>query len=303
MRGFFVISGFLIYASYCRSTSLKSYIIKRGRRIFPSYFFVVIFFAVALSFVSSLSPAEYFNSQWIRYLTSNLLFSNFVEPSLPGVFTDNYVTAVNGSLWTIKVELMTYTALPLLLYICRKIKANPYIFFGIIILLSIAYTFTCNHLYAASGDERYIIYARQIGGQLAYFVIGMMLYELLHLVLEHKAKLFIFGMIAIVIAYCVPDTAFILKPFAIALIIIPATFMGNWGHWLKSLDISYEFYLVHFPIIQILVQYNVEGSIGFVPTMLVALAASIALSYGIWKLVGARFLKRKSPPPAINNRF
>lgn len=298
VRGFFVISGFLIYASFCRSKSLKSYFIKRGRRIFPSYFFVVIFFSIALFFISSLSLSEYFSSQWIRYLASNLMFSNFIEPTLPGVFTDNVHSAVNGSLWTIKIELMCYVALPVLVYLCRKTRANPFIFFGVIILLSIFYTFVCNIMYSNTGDDKYTIYARQIGGQLAYFVLGMMLYDLMELVILHKRKLFIIGILGIIVAYKIPETTFFIKPFAIAFIIIPVTFMGSWGYWIKSVDISYEFYLVHFPIIQMFIQYKVIDSIGMFPTLLLALAASIIMSLLCWHLVGKRFLRR-SPRPLV----
>lgn len=302
VRGFFVISGFLIYASFCRSKSLKSYFIKRGRRIFPSYFFVVIFFSIALFFISSLSPAEYFSSQWIRYLTSNLLFSNFIQPTLPGVFADNVSSAVNGSLWTIKIELMCYVALPVLIYLCRKVKINPFIFFGGVILLSIVYTFVCDMMYSNTGDDKYTIYARQIGGQLAYFVLGMMLYELMELVILHKRKLFVIGIIGIIVAYMIPDTAFFVKPFAIAFIIIPATFMGRWGYWIKSIDISYEFYLVHFPVIQIFIHYKVIDRIGMLPTMLLALSASIVMSLLCWHMVGKRFLRRSPRHVVISDR-
>src|ERR1700743_3232503 len=37
VEGFFAISGFLIFASYERSTSLKDYFLRRGGRILPGY--------------------------------------------------------------------------------------------------------------------------------------------------------------------------------------------------------------------------------------------------------------------------
>ena len=45
---FFIISGFLIFASFEKLNNLKKYIINRSRRIFPAFFFVVIFFAFFL---------------------------------------------------------------------------------------------------------------------------------------------------------------------------------------------------------------------------------------------------------------
>ncbi len=299
VRGFFVISGFLIYSSYCRSSSLKSYFIKRGRRILPSYFFIVLFFSIVLFFVSSLSVSEYFGRDWVRYLTYNLTFSNFKEPTLPGVFTENDFDAVNGSLWTIKIELMCYVALPVLLYLCRKIKMNPFIFFGGVILLSLIYSFVCDTLFAGTGDEKYAIYGRQIGGQLAYFIMGIMLYELLHLVMAHKYKLFAIGVIALVCAYLIPTVACFVKPFAIALIVIPAAFMGRWGFWLGSTDISYDFYLLHFPVVQLFVHFKVVESVGAVPAFLLALATVVTLSSLSWYFIGKPFLKRKKLRPVI----
>lgn len=294
VRGFFVISGFLIYSSYCKSSSLKSYFIKRARRIMPSYFFIIIFFAVALAFVSSLPVSEYFGAHWIRYLTSNLVFSNFVEPTLPGVFGQNNMDVVNGSLWTIKIELMCYVALPLLIFLCRKIKINPFLFFGAVIVLSIVYTFVCYRLSAGTGDLRYAVYARQIGGQMAYFVMGMMLYELFHLVTRHRYKLFAIGVAALVLAYLVPVTGSVIKPFALGLIVIPGAFIGRWGFWLGPTDISYDLYLLHFPVVQLFVHFKVAEYTGVAVALALCAATVIVLSSLSWHFVGKRFLRRGS---------
>ena len=189
---------------------------------------------------------------------------------------------------------MVYLALPLLVYMCKKLKANHNVFFIIVILLSIVYTFICDTMYSNTGEGKYLIYARQIGGQLAYFVFGMMLYELLDLILKHKIKIFSIGVGAIVVAYLIPEIAFLIKPMALAFIIIPAVFMGRWGQWLKSVDISYELYLAHFPIIQIIVSCGIVNSIGFFPSLLLALIASVVISLFCWHLVGKRFLRRSN---------
>lgn len=189
---------------------------------------------------------------------------------------------------------MVYLALPILVYMCKKLKANHNVFFIVVILLSILYTFICDTLYTNTGDGKYLIYARQIGGQLAYFVLGMMLYELLDLILKYKIKIFSIGVVAIIVAYLIPEIAFLIKPMALAFIIIPAVFMGKWGQWLKSVDISYELYLVHFPIIQIIVSCGIVNSIGFLPSLLLTLIASVVISLFCWHLVGKRFLRRSN---------
>lgn len=293
VRSFFVISGFLIYSSYCKSSSLKSYFIKRARRILPSYILVILFFAFGLFFVSTCSVSEYFGGDWLKYIVSNLSFANYIQPTLPGVFVDNNIEAVNGSLWTIKIELMCYIALPILVYLCKKLKINPLIFFGIIIVLSMVYSAICNILLDTTGNEKYAIYGRQILGQLAYFVFGMLLYRILPLVIKNKYKLLIIG----VIVYCAtqlvlsPILCFI-KPIAIALTIIPLAFVGHWGKWLKATDISYDLYLIHFPVVQLFAHFHATEHMGIFPAFIVVTITVIVLSLLSWHFIGKRFLHR-----------
>ena len=100
---FFVVSGFLIFMSYERSSSLASYAGKRVRRIYPAYFTIVMSCALGLVVVTTLQPGQYFSIDWFKYVFWNLSFLNFLHPSLPGVFEGHRVPAVNGALWTLKI--------------------------------------------------------------------------------------------------------------------------------------------------------------------------------------------------------
>jgi peptidoglycan/LPS O-acetylase OafA/YrhL len=60
VQAFFVVSGFLIFMSYERSSSLASYTSKRVRRIYPAYFTIIMLCAASLWVVSSLGLNDYF---------------------------------------------------------------------------------------------------------------------------------------------------------------------------------------------------------------------------------------------------
>jgi peptidoglycan/LPS O-acetylase OafA/YrhL len=109
---FFVISGYLITASYDRSASLKDYLVKRVLRIEPAL--VVCLAVTALVFgaaSTTLSFGDYFASPgvWLYMLRNALLYP--VTYELPGVFAHNpFTAAVNGSLWTLRLEFTCYLA-------------------------------------------------------------------------------------------------------------------------------------------------------------------------------------------------
>ena len=80
---FFIISGFLIAASYERSLNLNDYFEKRIRRIFPAYLFVVLFWAFSCAFLTKVDLRQYFSFDWIKFLIANLTFLNFLHETLP----------------------------------------------------------------------------------------------------------------------------------------------------------------------------------------------------------------------------
>jgi hypothetical protein len=84
---------------------------------------------------------EYVGKDLVKYLIGNSSTLNFLSPRLPGVFVDNPESGfVNGSLWTLKVELFFYISVPILFYIFKK-----RILLGIIFALAITtiYKFFC----------------------------------------------------------------------------------------------------------------------------------------------------------------
>ena len=145
VKGFFIISGFLVMFSFLRLPDTYIFFRKRMQRIMPAYSLVILL-CLILGFCLTVLPHREFltSSQSYTYLFTNLLTLNFLCPDLPGVFEDNTMHAMNGSLWTIKVELMLYMTVPLIYWLLRKY--NKLICLSLIYLLSFAYHTTCNHL-------------------------------------------------------------------------------------------------------------------------------------------------------------
>jgi peptidoglycan/LPS O-acetylase OafA/YrhL len=110
---FIALSGFLVTASAMR-TSLAQFVLNRALRIFPGLIVVTVLTACLLGpAVTSLPWFDYFTSSvfW-RYFSNGLAW---VRYQLPGVFDTNPIDAVNGSLWSIPVELQCYAVLGLMM--------------------------------------------------------------------------------------------------------------------------------------------------------------------------------------------
>ncbi|MBQ8166616.1 MAG: acyltransferase [Lachnospiraceae bacterium] len=112
-----LISGYLITKSLWSMKQSKArnsfvYAVKRLGRILPEYLFVLLVSALVFGpILSTLPVGEYFKHPLTySYITDNAIFKPVY--SLPGVFTANpYSPAVNGSLWTIPVELFMYVGI------------------------------------------------------------------------------------------------------------------------------------------------------------------------------------------------
>ncbi len=278
--GFFIVSGFLIARSYDRSSGLKSYLKKRIKRIVPGYLLVVFLCATLLSLVSTLPVREYFsNTQVYKYLFWNSVFLNFKAPWLPGVFGNQ---AVNGALWTLKVEMCYYFSVPLLFLLFGKDNRYRNISLVIIYFLSLVYL-----NYFESLEK--ISLSKQIPGVLCYFIPGMLIYFNFEKFIQHKNILFIIALLTVWI-----DLIFDIKlfsPMMIGIIVLYITysfkFLNNFG---KYGDFTYGIYIFHFPIIRVFTTLGFFKDYNPFVMAFVCMLVVIAVGISSWHLYEKKFL-------------
>lgn len=111
---FFSISGFLVAQSWQLDPNIWRFSVKRLLRIWPGLAVVILLAALVLGpSVSTLPLREYYTHPLISEYLLNLRF--IVRDALPLQFTGSGIPgAVNGSLWTIPLELKCYAAMLLL---------------------------------------------------------------------------------------------------------------------------------------------------------------------------------------------
>ena len=112
---FFVLSGFLITKSMMAGRDLVRYGVSRALRIYPALLVNILLTAfIAGPLLTTMPLQEYFQSNLLwKYVENNLPMWNAVY-HLPGVYTDHPHDAVNGSLWTLPLEIRCYVAVGVL---------------------------------------------------------------------------------------------------------------------------------------------------------------------------------------------
>lgn len=292
VTGFFVISGFLISRSYKHSTSAASYFAKRAKRLLPAYVTVILCCAFAFCAISSLPAKDYFsNNLFLKYLGANLSFLNFIQPCLPGVFDSNYMCAVNGALWTLKIEIGFYLILPLLIYLIRKCGKYDWLLMTAIYIMAVAY----RHLFAALGENSHIysMLGHQLPAFMSYFAVGIFAETYFDHIIKHKNKWCIPALLTAAVEYHFECEY--LFPLAFGLLIVYCAYslpllnkFGRYG------DISYGIYIWHFPIIQLLIHFGLFDSVPVWLAFAITILCVLVMGLLSWNLIEKHFLKHRS---------
>jgi peptidoglycan/LPS O-acetylase OafA/YrhL len=115
---FFLISGFLIYSSYLNSPGVR-YFQNRFLRLYPGLIFVTFGGAavtlVAHGWGSLFSHAFTYIAWFVGQVT-------LVQGFNPALFRDVGVGVVNGSLWSLTVEILFYLSIPLVVLLERRFR-------------------------------------------------------------------------------------------------------------------------------------------------------------------------------------
>jgi peptidoglycan/LPS O-acetylase OafA/YrhL len=241
---FFVVSGFLITGSYLRCHGLLSFYVRRVFRLYPMYLCIVLAQTVAMLL---LLPAGPFSepAATVRYVAANAMLANFVQYDIGGVLEGLRNPGINPSLWTLKIEIGFYLIVPAIVVATQRwgAKVLAAIFVG-----SVAYAAILRY----RGDVRL---AQQLPGQLQFFVVGVALCLYGQTL---RVNLWMTGAIAVAFF----TTWSLLHPIAEGVRpLVVAAFVHSVALSTPPLrlrtDLSYSVYLIHGPLLQILILLGV----------------------------------------------
>jgi peptidoglycan/LPS O-acetylase OafA/YrhL len=201
------------------------------------------------------------------------------------------VPAINPSLWTLKIEVGFYLVLPFLWMLVRR-YGNWLL--AAIFVLSIGYSYAMHRLGLPE-------LAKQLPGQMQYFVLGMALYRyrddipaastLTSRLLWGAAILASFVFVSIEIR------APVIYPLAMAVVVFGVA-CRTWPLDVR-LDLSYGIYLVHGPILQLsqVVGWYQNSAVGFFSIAVVVISIALLAERTIERpfiSVGKRLSRRGS---------
>jgi peptidoglycan/LPS O-acetylase OafA/YrhL len=290
---FFVVSGYLITVSYERDRDPWPFLARRVFRLYPMYACAVLLQTIAMLALLSGGPFSELR-ETLRYLTTNLLFANFLQYDIGGVLAGLPNPGINPSLWTLKIEIGFYLIAPLVLGLAHRWGGWT---LAAIFIASVAFDLTMQHL----GHARL---AKQLPGQMQFFVVGMAL------CLWREARPVHPAISLLATAAFLAAWSFIhpippgIRPLVVAGFIWCTAFSRPVMR-LKN-DISYSVYLLHGPLVQTLI---LLGLLRDTPLWLlgvtIAVLVSSALTARLVERPGialghriARRLTRAAPIPA-----
>lgn len=276
---FFVLSGFLITASVMSGNGIRYFIASRVLRIYPALIVCCVLSVFFLGSLLTISDQYWQSMDTWRYLLGNATAYR-TEYFLPGVFSELHDHAINGSLWSLQIEVRLYLMIGIgfLIGVFSSKRVFNALFFTVIIL-----------------------------GYFAPDMFSRLFEPENH---RHVAMMFMIGSFAWVNRESIPmrpDVMFALLVFAASLhgtskfgfayaLLLPYLVfyiaIGKWGLWFNRWgDYSYGTYLYGWPCQQlVLMSFPDIGNVG--NTILSGVLA-VFLAFLSWHLVEKSSLQLK----------
>lgn len=285
---FFGISGFLIAQSLRASPSLVRYAIARALRIVPGLFVAKLFCVAVIGWLATTLSASVY---WTHPDTWRfLLFSPFfgVRDHLPGVFTAlTYPLAVNGSLWTIPVEVWCYGAAALLAVVA--LTERPWLCTALFAFVLAGYAFFPEAIKPLMPSAGY----GTVPGLLLSFFFGCWL-QVCRRTIPVSLTLAAIVALLVVAGLSVPRLDQVLYYAGIPYVALVVAYHPRllWRRYLAVGDYSYGTYVLAFPVQQLLIWRL--GNTHPLAHFAFVLAATLPLAMLSWHFVEAPALALKT---------
>jgi peptidoglycan/LPS O-acetylase OafA/YrhL len=287
---FFVISGYLVVQSFERSRTVWWFAKARFLRIVPGLWVALVLLGFVVGPIVTVLPlSEYFESKELyRYVLLNGSLLGY-SGRLPGVFVDNPLRWVNGSIWTLRIEAECYV----LLFILGIFGVlNRYVSLGLF-LAGLAYL-----IY----DGPYTMDAFQEWNHridlATKFLAGVVIYHWrLPLSATAAAVCATVSMLALIF-----DGFWLALPTAFAYVVVFAALgatrvpnMARYG------DLSYGIYIYAWPAKQLVLHYSLASTwygVGSLATLIAIMSA-----FASWHLAEKRALSLKGRMMPVEDRL
>jgi peptidoglycan/LPS O-acetylase OafA/YrhL len=302
---FFFVSGFLISRSFERNPRVSEFARNRILRIYPALLTCLAVSLLSVAITGYFHDRRVAPDALLAWITAQSSVAQFFNPA----FLRGYgVGVLNGSLWTISVELQFYVLVPCI-YAALHSRLNESKVSNAILLVAIGVFILANRLFMW-GAQRY-------GGSLGYELVGVTfvpwVYMFLVGVFFQRNLATLHGVVRgrflpLLAIYCLvcwlarsgfgwvfgnslPPVLFVILSFLI--------FAAAYSHanlsdrLLRRNDISYGIYIYHMPVVNFLI---VEGFGESTLGLAIAIASTIALAVGSWFLIERPALTLKKHP-------
>lgn len=298
---FFLISGFLIGASYLRSgpSKLGYFFRNRALRIYPALWVCVLLSTLAMMATGYLATQSVTPVGFAGWIAGQVTVVQFYNPG----FMRQFGTGVlNGALWTIAVELQFYVLMPVLAYL---LQARRWLF-GLLMVASLATNLLLRLDPETDTMARKLlsvtflpwVYMFMLGLVAAAFpslVARARALPYLLLVPAYLASMLLIGSYMVNATNAIhPLSVLLLGMLLLKVGLAPVALPAWLRRLVENSDFSYGLYLYHMPVINILLYTAVFTPLASFGLTLLISAAVAVLS---WFLIEQPALQRKHATP------
>ncbi len=291
VNGFFIISGFLIAASWDRRKSVSGFLQKRILRIYPGF---IIANGIGVYLAAPFAQTD--NTQHSRISAISFSWDCLWLKGcdVQGLFQLNSIRFLNGSLWTIPYEFWCYIGV-ILLGVIPLLNRRVVVLFVFIASLLIAYMFPAFHLQSFGGGLPGRIFGAPYcwARFLPLYLAGVVAWRFREKYVMSSGLLFS-AIAALAMTVRVPHSWLVMFPICGTYILMWLAFNRHLRlhRFAKHGDYSYGMYLYAWPIQQFTVFLYGDGRMNAHALFVMSFPICVLFGAGSWYLVERPFLRR-----------